>query len=588
MPDETVSSAPSASSRPREYVVVARRYRPQTFDQLVGQSQVSQALAAAIQTNRVGHAYLFTGARGVGKTSTARIFAKALNCQRGPTTQPCNECDVCQGVSSGDDVDVLEIDGASNRGIDEIRQLRSNVNIRPSRARFKIYIIDEVHMLTGPAFNALLKTLEEPPEHVKFIFCTTDPEKIPITVLSRCQRFDFPPVETDAILARLRQIVDAEGVSAETEALQILARRAGGSMRDSQSLLEQLLSFSSEKITAEDVHKMLGTARSGRLIKLTEHVASRDTASALREVDAAIAEGVEVGQLAEQLLGHYRDMLAAVVGCPADMLLHSAPGDYEELLASGRRIGLETMLASAQILDQTLTALRQSSHVRTLVEIAVVRLCKLEDLDQLSTLIAQLREGSVDQAPRPANSPAAVPSRTDSSRPPAQKKTELSAAGPALPPASALRPLELSPASADSVWRQVLAEMGDMTSEMAQRYDRIAISAPNRLVVTFKQEYNLQKESCERPKNKERLEQAMSRLTGANVRIDFEVLPGEPNQGEKPAPPVSKRQLMREKERHPLVREAIEMFDAELTDLESEPRSPTPTRSATEPYQGEA
>ena len=177
-----------------QYVVVARRYRPQTFGELIGQQHVAQALCNAIETNRVGHAYLFTGARGVGKTSAARVLSKALNCSSGPTATPCGECDVCRGVADGNDVDVLEIDGASNRGIDEIRQLRSNVNVRPSRARFKIYIIDEVHMLTKEAFNALLKTLEEPPEHVKFIFCTTDPEKIPITVLSRCQRFDFAPI----------------------------------------------------------------------------------------------------------------------------------------------------------------------------------------------------------------------------------------------------------------------------------------------------------------------------------------------------------------------------------------------------------
>src|SRR6476659_9480402 len=207
------------SPRDSQYVVVARRYRPQSFDELIGQKTVSQGLANAINTNRVGHAYLFTGARGVGKTSTARIFAKCLNCVNGPTTTPCGQCDICQGIAGGDDVDVIEIDGASNRGIDEIRQLRSNVNVRPSRARFKIYIIDEVHMLTTPAFNALLKTLEEPPEHVKFIFCTTEADKIPITVLSRCQRFDFAPIETRSILARLQEIAASEGVEAEPEAL---------------------------------------------------------------------------------------------------------------------------------------------------------------------------------------------------------------------------------------------------------------------------------------------------------------------------------------------------------------------------------
>ena len=215
-----------------------------------GSSRSSQALRNAIATNRVGHAYLFTGARGVGKTSTARILAKCLNCVQGPTAQPCGQCDTCLSIAAGDDVDVLEIDGASNRGIDEIRQLRSNVNVRPSRSRFKIYIIDEVHMLTVQAFNALLKTLEEPPEHVKFIFCTTDAEKIPITVLSRCQRFDFAPgrdgIDPRAVAADRRR---RKGRRRRTRRLQLLARRAGGSMRDSQSLLEQLLAFCSGRIT---------------------------------------------------------------------------------------------------------------------------------------------------------------------------------------------------------------------------------------------------------------------------------------------------------------------------------------------------
>ncbi len=236
-------SAEVETTQAPRYVVVARRYRPQTFEELLGQEHVARALSNAITTNRVGHAYLFTGARGVGKTSAARILAKALNCERGPAPVPCNRCDICESISSGDDVDVLEIDGASNRGIDEIRQLRQNANVRPSRERFKIYIIDEVHMLTREAFNALLKTLEEPPGHVKFIFCTTEPGKIPITILSRCQRFDFAGIRSVLIVQRLRQIVESEKVAAEPEALEIIARRANGSMRDSQSLLEQLLAF---------------------------------------------------------------------------------------------------------------------------------------------------------------------------------------------------------------------------------------------------------------------------------------------------------------------------------------------------------
>src|SRR5438477_5654516 len=285
----TSDDSPSGS----QYVVVARRYRPQDFTQLIGQDQVSQALANAINTNRVGHAYLFTGALGVGKTSTARILAKALNCVHGPTTTPCGVCDICQGIASGGDVDCLEIDGASNRGIDEIRQLRNNVNVRPSRARFKIYIIDEVHMLTNQAFNALLKTLEEPPEHVKFIFCTTEADKIPITVLSRCQRFDFAPIELRSIVERLQHICTAEGVEAEPEALQIVARRAAGSMRDSQSLLEQLLSFGGQRITVADVHSLLGTAHASRLAALAQCIARRDAAAALKEVETSVSEGVD-------------------------------------------------------------------------------------------------------------------------------------------------------------------------------------------------------------------------------------------------------------------------------------------------------
>ena len=367
----------------------------------MGQNQVAQALGNAITTNRVGHAYLFTGARGVGKTSTARIFAKCLNCQDGPTPTPCGQCDACVSIASGDDVDVLEIDGASNRGIDEIRQLRSNVNVRPSRSRFKVYIIDEVHMLTVAAFNALLKTLEEPPEHVKFIFCTTDAEKIPITVLSRCQRFDFAPVPTDSIIERLRFIVQEEGVQADDEALRLLARRAGGSMRDSQSLLEQLLSFSGARITENDVHAMLGTAQGGRLQAILGHLIARDAAQALEQLDAAIREGVDVGQLAEQLLGYLRDVTAALVGCQPELMLHVAAADFPAVQQAGQQWGLETALAALQILDQALIRMRQSTQVRTLVEVALVRICKLEDLDALPGLIAQLRDGSPPAAGPP-------------------------------------------------------------------------------------------------------------------------------------------------------------------------------------------
>ncbi len=237
------------------YTVLARRYRPQTFGDVVGQSHVAQALQNAIRKGRVAHAYLFTGARGVGKTSMARILAKALNCQNIKEGDPCHECDICLGIAAGNDVDVLEIDGASNRGIDDIRALRANVNIKSMRTEYKLYIIDEVHMLTKEAFNALLKTLEEPPPKVKFVFCTTEPNKVPDTILSRCQRFDFASVETANIAKRLAQIAESEGANVAPEAIDLIARRATGSMRDSQSLFDQLLAFGGDEIVAEDVHR---------------------------------------------------------------------------------------------------------------------------------------------------------------------------------------------------------------------------------------------------------------------------------------------------------------------------------------------
>jgi len=376
------------------YVVVARRYRPQTFEELIGQQHVSQALSRAISSNRVGHAYLFTGARGVGKTSAARILAKALNCAQGTSPTPCNQCEICDSVSTGDDVDVLEIDGASNRGIDEIRQLRQNVAVRPSRCRYKIYIIDEVHMLTKEAFNALLKTLEEPPEHVKFIFATTEPNKIPVTILSRCQRYDFAGIEASEIQERLSQIATLEGVAIEGDALQILAMRAAGSMRDSQSLLEQLLSTGTKSITSADVTKMLGIAPAARLSRLVLPLVDRNAAEVLAELDAAIAEGAEVSQLVDQLLGYFRDVMTQTVGCDETQMLYALPGQRQEVREVAEKLGVQTLLAIVQIFDQTAARMRVSTHTRTLAEMAVVRVCHLADLDELTTLISELKNSS--------------------------------------------------------------------------------------------------------------------------------------------------------------------------------------------------
>ena len=410
------------------YLVVARRYRPQLFADLIGQEHVARGLSGAIESGRIGHAYLFTGARGVGKTSAARIYAKALNCDTGPAAEPCNVCDACQAITAGQDVDVVEIDAASNRGIDEIRSLRQNVAVRPARGRFKVYIIDEVHMLTREAFNALLKTLEEPPGHVKFVFCTTEPEKLPITILSRCQRFDFVTVDTPAIARRLAQIVEAEGAEVSPEALHLIARRAAGSMRDSQSLLEQLLGAATGPIGIEDVHAVIGTGSEERIGELLAGIAARDAARGIAALDAALAGGADPGGVLEQLLAGLRDCLLASVGCRENLLTNS-PGLGVDVAALGRELGTATILAMLQILDQSLGRMRTSGHAAVIAEMAVVRLASIEDFESLAAAIDRVAAAPARSVPEPREKKTTDLTAAKAARP---------ANGPVSPPVAAV------------------------------------------------------------------------------------------------------------------------------------------------------
>ncbi|HEV7280723.1 MAG TPA: DNA polymerase III subunit gamma/tau [Pirellulaceae bacterium] len=607
------------------YQVVARRYRPQSFETLVGQSHVAQALGNAIKSDRVGHAYLFTGARGVGKTSTARIFAKALDCVTGPTIAPCNECDICQSIATGEDMDVLEIDGASNRGIDEIRQLRSNVNVRPSRARFKIYIIDEVHMLTKEAFNALLKTLEEPPAHVKFIFCTTDPEKLPITVRSRCQRFDFAPVRTHEIAERLSEICQTEGLEAEPAALQALARRAAGSMRDSQSLLEQLFAFCDKKIAVDDVYRLLGTARGGTLLKLVGLLRQGDAAAALEAVQQAVAEGVEAGQLAEQLLGIYRDLCVLAVGGSRELLSYLAFDEFDEAERIAKEAGLDNLAAAMQIVDQAAGQMRLTTYPRIQLELALLRVCRLPDLASLSEAIARLEkktdrrsaEGvSERSAPRPtapsrpapavlrqdpkeqatpaepkavapastSRSVAQPESRRDAERPEDETRSAAAGqeAGPAVMPARAamagegagptgeeltakkpLLPDEMTDAKAEELWREAVALLNDSTGECASDFSAVAWRTPSRLVVKLRGSYNY--ERCVR--KSPQLEAAFEAVSGLRAHLSLECDPDAPAAPSAPAP-KSRKQREQELRQQPMIAAAIAEFQGEIISID--------------------
>lgn len=388
-----------------QYTVLARRFRPQTFDEVVGQQHVARALRNAIQQGRVAHAYLFTGARGVGKTSMARILSKALNCPNLEGGNPCNQCEICRNISAGQDVDVSEIDGASNRGIDDIRQLRANVNVKSMRTRFKMYIIDEVHMLTKEAFNALLKTLEEPPPGVKFVFCTTEPNKVPDTILSRCQRFDFQTIETQNIIVRLQEIAEAEGFNVEQAAVELVARRAAGSMRDSQSLFDQLLAFGGEVITPADVHRLLGTASDDRLIDLIQALIERRREAALEQLDDALRSGVQLGELVDQLLNYLRDLMVLAARTQSVPLLAVSAENRERLAEQAQAWGLRTVLAALEIVTETKGRMFRATYGRALVEMALVRLTLLQDLDALDLVIQALKSG----APLPAAAPRPVP-----------------------------------------------------------------------------------------------------------------------------------------------------------------------------------
>ncbi len=492
------------------YSVVARRYRPQQFADLIGQEHVATGLTNAISSGRIAHAYLFTGARGVGKTSCARILAKALNCVTGPTPTPCDKCDICLGIAAGQDVDVPEIDGASNNKVDEARELRSNVGFRPTRARFKIYIIDEVHMLTTGAFNALLKTLEEPPPHVKFIFATTEAQKLPITILSRCQRFDFAHIGTTKIFETLKHVVKKEGLQAEDEALHQIARRAAGSMRDSQSLLDQLLASSNGPLTAESVHALLGTAGDDRVVGIANAVLDKDAARALELVADAAERGLQLGELLDQLVDYWRGlMLVAAAGLGAKDL-PGTPALQEQIKKQAAGLTLDTILAGLDVLTAAKGKMRGSPHIQVLVEMAVVRLARMDDLLSITGLVQQLAS-----APRSA---FADPSKKNFLTPP---EATPAGSGSTSPSANGVHP---SSATSDfrMIWDQILNDLGPMRSQNLRQAGDPAILGPNTLALRFAASYSQAYEFATAEATLDQLKSALKKATGKDWHVRVE------------------------------------------------------------------
>jgi DNA polymerase-3 subunit gamma/tau len=429
------------------YQVFARKYRPQLFEEVLGQDAVVRTLRNAIKNGRLAHAYLFVGPRGVGKTSTARIFAKALNCVKGPTETPCGECDPCREIAAGISLDVLEIDGASNNGVEQVRELRENVRFLPTRGQFRIYLIDEVHMLSGPAFNALLKTLEEPPAHVKFLFATTEAHKLPATIISRCQRFDLQAIRDDVAANHLLAIAKQEKVKLDPAAAEVIARAAEGGMRDAESMLDQVVSFCGEKVDEEDVLSIFGFASADDVAALAGHILSGDAAAALDLVAAQSASGKDLGRVLSDLVAMSRDLLVS------EVTGKESAGRRGELISPLRgRFTPRKLTELLEILSAAEAGLRYSADKKLPLELAVIKgiqLLHTADLDEVLDTLAGLRGGEALPA-RPVVARAAAP-----------------ASAPA--PAAVAKPAEQKPApvapakSADpqKVWQDVAAAVAE-------------------------------------------------------------------------------------------------------------------------------
>jgi DNA polymerase-3 subunit gamma/tau len=372
------------------YLVLARKWRPQVFEEVVGQRPITQTLQNAISQNRVAHAFLFTGARGVGKTSTARILAKALNCEQGPRINPCNQCTSCQEISSGTSMDVIEIDGASNRGIDEIRELRENVRYTPAKSRYKIYIIDEVHMLTREAFNALLKTLEEPPPHIIFIFATTEPHKIPATILSRCQRYDFKRIPMREILGSLKKIVDEEKVQISQRALLSITQESEGSLRDAQSLLDQVISYGGKEIRDEDIVEVLGLIDRKILNDTIEAIADRNPERCMEMIERVYHYGVDLQHFCRELLQYLRHLILIKVSQHPEGLMELLEEEMEILKKQADKFEFDQLNHLFNLLLKGEGEMAQSTFPRTMLEMTLIRMATFRPLLPIDDILKKL------------------------------------------------------------------------------------------------------------------------------------------------------------------------------------------------------
>ncbi|MGA3067815.1 MAG: DNA polymerase III subunit gamma/tau [Tepidisphaeraceae bacterium] len=531
------------------YTVLARRYRSASFDDVVGQQHVAQTLKKAIETDRLAHAYLFCGTRGTGKTSMARILAKALNClkAKGPTTEPCGKCDSCLAIARGDDIDVIEIDAASHTGVDNVREIIENSRYRPARSRFKVYIIDEVHMLSKSAFNALLKTLEEPPEHVKFILATTEPEKVLTTILSRCQRYDFRNISAREIAGHLKFICKQEKIEADEEALALVARAGAGSMRDSLSLLDRLLSLGEKGLTARMIEEMLGLPKAQLTHELVDAIGAGDVKAVLSRVDGMISDGLSADTLLSALSDQFRNLLILrTCGPEAGGELLDLPRD-SQLSAQAKKFDPVVLAQDIVILEELRRNLRSNQTGRALMDATLVRLALADQFKSIDELLSgDIKKKPLGPVEVPESSPLPVyprgegqgegqnlqPSQFRASPLPSSQNTgETENAGePSIVP--------IEDDDVLKIWPRLIAMLKPHGSALAAGLSLASLESlsDGRAVIRFKSGGETFAKAWASNGKREIIGRTLSQLRGRPVELKFEVAPAEEGSVAAPLP----------------------------------------------------